>query len=572
MTTISVGRKDSFNLRAGHQVSITALGGARVSRIRGGGEVEGDWLDAAETKTFGPYYFDYAIEISAISGDVVYSVSEAAGYDSAAEELASATGLTQEQVTSRITERDNIAVLCGDSILAGGNAIVSGVTVSVSAGIATVTNATSHGLAVGGSFYLSGSTETGAWGEFQVATRTDANGFTFAVPSDYPSTVSGASITVINYQRLNDRNWPAVANAMIDSPLKSVINRCAPGMRTDQVLERYEDDVLTLNPAVIFMCIGVNDCLQGIDESVIKTNIATMVSGAVNRGIKVAITTLPPVGPSATGYTTTIAYKVMRINRWLREYTQQFEYVRVIDLFGAVCDNVADWLSGYSSDDLHPNGRAAKEVADITSPILQTWFPGGVKHATALYDRYATDSSSRQLNSNPIMNGTGGTESGGATGDTADTYTLSKTGTLSAAGSKETRTDNRGYNQIITVTGAINGDVCDLIGTSQHAIVTAGDRLKMWAHVSGATITGFANLRAYIEIVIGGVTYTLDAISSSGGTYAVNDDFDYYLQTPEFLVPSGSITICRPRVQFNFGGAGGGVFKVGCLTMEKIEI
>lgn len=102
MSTIDANQKTGFLLRKGEKVDVVASAQAIVFRNRGGELVEKYVVAAAETKTFGPYYFDFHISLHAAPGPVTYTISEATDYDSAVSELSSAAGLTPEQVVGQL--------------------------------------------------------------------------------------------------------------------------------------------------------------------------------------------------------------------------------------------------------------------------------------------------------------------------------------------------------------------------------------------------------------------------------------------------------------------------------------
>jgi len=84
-----------------------------------------------------------------------------------------------------------------------------------------------------------------------------------------------------------------------------VVNRGAGGETTTQVLLRLERDVVRLDPAVVVVQAGIND-LKGIGvlperaEEIITTctqNLRTIVARLRERGVRVVVLTVLPVGP-----------------------------------------------------------------------------------------------------------------------------------------------------------------------------------------------------------------------------------------------------------------------------------
>lgn len=478
---------------------------------------------------------------------------------------------------------NRLCVAVGDSIFAGGNNSASVSSVTVSNNVATVT-ASSHGLAVGNYFYLASAVPSSGSGRFKVKARTDANTFTFDCPAGYPSTVGG-SMHVLPAVHQSDRNWIQMANAELGCPITKVMNHCAPGMTSGWVTEIFDRDCLAYNPAVVYIGVGTNDCNQGVSETTITSNITSMALRAIEAGAKVVLATLPPIGPSASGYTTTIGRKVMRVNQYLREFAAIHDQVEVLDVFAA-CSTIAtaDWITDYSDDDTHPTGPAARVVSTACKTILQRWYCAQPKKAVTLDDRIGVDSLSRQLFANPTMSGSTASPAGvflnSTSGTIASNFTVTESGSGAAVlTAGVARSDLRGYDLQIVFTGAANGDTVDLLGDSVHSNVQTGDQLEFAVNVKGNTLSGIRQLQVYGEIIIDSVTYTVRMLYPTTGTYNINSDFDYYFRSEPFIVPSGSVTTCRLRFAAVLGTADGGAFSsaagtflIGCPTITRLQV
>jgi hypothetical protein len=477
---------------------------------------------------------------------------------------------------------NRLLVAVGDSIFAGGNNSTSASSATVSGTTATVAS-TSHGLAVGNYFYLGGASPSRASGRFKVASRVDANSFTFTVPSGYPTTVAG-SLQVLPAVHQSDRNWLNLANAELGGPIK-IMNHCAPGMTSDWVSEVFERDCLAYDPAVVYISVGTNDCAQGVDEAKIASNITRMSDLAIANGSKVIIATIPPYGPSGSGYTTTIGRKVMRVNRYLREYAAQKDEVEILDVFSA-CSIIAsaDWITGYSDDDVHPKGNASRVISADAKTILQRWYSAQPKKTVTLDDRIGVDSLSRQLFANPTMSGSTASPAGVFLNSTSGTIASNLVATESGSGAAVltagvARSDLRGYDLQVVFTGAANGDTFDLLGDSVHSNVQTGDQLEFAVNIKGNTLSGVRQIYAYGEVIIDSVTYTVRMMYPTTGTYNLNSDFDYYFKSEPFIVPSGTVTTCRLRFAVVLGSSDGGAFTsaagtflIGCPTITRLQI
>ncbi|WP_408611644.1 GDSL-type esterase/lipase family protein [Leptospira ainlahdjerensis] len=106
-------------------------------------------------------------------------------------------------------------------------------------------------------------------------------------------------------QRIQTANVVFVGNSLIqlfpsDLMIKEfpgAVNRGIGGDLTELLLERIEEDVLSLNPKAIVVEIGGNDLIQGKCLDVIEANLAKILEKIyrINPNLKVVILGIPPV-------------------------------------------------------------------------------------------------------------------------------------------------------------------------------------------------------------------------------------------------------------------------------------
>lgn len=471
----------------------------------------------------------------------------------------------------------------GDSILGGGNAVFTGVTLIGSpGGLVQVTGATLHGLNAGMPVYISNTVASGAEtvyaGHFLVESRVDANSFTYRIPgvSGLPPAPASASIQVLNITSLNDRNFCNIASAQLGNPFGQIINCAVSGQTAAYLLQNIDQLLLVKNPKRVSVLCGVNDITNDATEAQVFASITGIVDRCVAAGAYVELYTMPPLGSTATGYTAARQATLIRVNDDLLDYYRvNNPNVSVVDAFAAVVDfssATGNWLSTYTGDQKHPNAVGAIAIAAYAVTANTNFAPPSPKYARSFINRIQTDASSRQLQNGSVFTGSGGTLSGGVTGAIADTWTCTKTGTVTVvATATVTRTDGVGFDNTITCTLSANNDTVGLTGTSAHTFCSAGDYLTMETHLRGTGITALASVRAYIEIIADGNTYTIDAIRANGVAGTILTDFDWTLRTPIGRIPTNaaSITAVRTQFLFTFNGAGGAVFKVGRTTIQR---
>ncbi|MFN7933422.1 MAG: GDSL-type esterase/lipase family protein [Bryobacteraceae bacterium] len=107
-------------------------------------------------------------------------------------------------------------------------------------------------------------------------------------------------------------------------PGKPFFNRGIAGQTTAQMLVRFRQDVVSLNPAVVLILAGTND-LAGIagpaTTPMIAENILSMLDLAKANGIRVVLASVPPVCDCGVGKQTARRPlgKIMGLNEWIGE-------------------------------------------------------------------------------------------------------------------------------------------------------------------------------------------------------------------------------------------------------------
>lgn len=489
-------------------------------------------------------------------------------------------GLTTESANLIGPKKATTWCLYGDSIVGGGNATFSNVGLSASGRRATITGATLHGLGPGMPIYVSNTVSSGyesAYaGHFVVETRVDANTLTYLVDDISSIQPNSGTTQLVNLSSINDRNFCQIASARLGNPFGRIINCGVSGQTADYLLKNVEQLLLVKNPDRVSILCGVNDITNDTSETDLYNTILALVARCVSAGAFVELYTMPPLGNTASGYTVARQARLIRVNDALLDYYRiNSTNVMVIDAFAAVVDfssATGNWLSTYTADQKHPNAVGAIAIGAYGTTANANFAPPSPMYARSFINRIQTDSSSRQLQNGSVFTGSGGTLSGGVTGAIADTWTCSKTGTVTVvAAATVARADGVGYDNTITCTLSANNDTVSLTGTSAHAFCSAGDYLMLETHLRGASITALASVRVYIEIVADGNTYTIDAIRANGATNTILTNFDWVLRTPIGRIPTNaaSITTVRTQMLFTFNGSGGAVFTVGRTAIQR---
>ncbi|MEP0803466.1 GDSL-type esterase/lipase family protein [Funiculus sociatus GB2-A5] len=172
--------------------------------------------------------------------------------------------------------------------------------------------------------------------------------------------------------------WPAPAT------LKgfSFINRGISSQTSAQILGRFDNHVVPLQPNIIIVQVGINDLktipLFPEQKAAIitncKANIQQIVTRSVNSGATVILTTIFPIGSVPLTrqpfWSPEIAQAVSEVNAYL--YSLKAKDVLILDAYSLLVQN-GQVQSNYVRDTLHLNERGYKVLNQELTHVLSTW-------------------------------------------------------------------------------------------------------------------------------------------------------------------------------------------------------
>lgn len=174
--------------------------------------------------------------------------------------------------------------------------------------------------------------------------------------------------------------WPLAASF----PRQGYLDRGIAGQTSGQILGRFGQDVMDLDPRVVVLLAGSNDLRLDLPASLTEANLARMVALAHSARIAVVLCTLPPVRhfPSAEmlGPRETAAQEAARLqgqaqalNGWIRSYAAGHG-LALVDYYGALAGPDGGWGPGLTADGIHPSlagyARMAPLVQRAIDPLL----------------------------------------------------------------------------------------------------------------------------------------------------------------------------------------------------------
>lgn len=147
----------------------------------------------------------------------------------------------------------------------------------------------------------------------------------------------------------------------------SVLNRGVRGQRTDQILERFEYDVLNQHPDAVIILAGVNDIHQGYPTAHVLQNLEKLYTLSQTNGIKVIACTILPYN-LADGEA---AWRIEEVNAWIAKYAKEHGLI-FCDTNKAVSDPKNPGKLAASPDDIHPDVEGYRKMAEAIESVIET--------------------------------------------------------------------------------------------------------------------------------------------------------------------------------------------------------
>jgi lysophospholipase L1-like esterase len=141
-----------------------------------------------------------------------------------------------------------------------------------------------------------------------------------------------------------------------DFASKPYVNRGISGQTSPQMLVRFRQDVIDLQPKVVVILAGTNDVAGNTGPMTIEqteANIQSMADLAAANHIKVVLCSVLPAFDFPWKQGLEPAPKIVRLNAWMKDYAAQKGYVYV-DYHSAMKDQRDGLPASLSKDGVHP--------------------------------------------------------------------------------------------------------------------------------------------------------------------------------------------------------------------------
>ena len=140
-------------------------------------------------------------------------------------------------------------------------------------------------------------------------------------------------------------------------PGKPYVNRGISGQTTAQMLVRFQQDVIALQPKAVVILAGTNDIAGNTGATslaIIQGNIASMAELARAHGVRVILASILPVAQYGWHSQVQPIASVTAMNEWLRAYAAR-EHCTYVDYYAVLNDGRGGFKAELAYDGVHPN-------------------------------------------------------------------------------------------------------------------------------------------------------------------------------------------------------------------------
>jgi lysophospholipase L1-like esterase len=175
---------------------------------------------------------------------------------------------------------------------------------------------------------------------------------------------------VVFYGNSITEGWAQYFDAMF--PNKPYVGRGISGQTTPQMLVRFRQDVIALQPAVVVILAGTNDIAGNTGPStleMIEDNLVSMVELAKANGIRVVLSSVLPVYDYPWRPGLEPAGKIVALNSWMRGYASAHDVV-YLDYHSAMADERHGLKAELGDDGVHPNEAGYRIMAPLVERAI----------------------------------------------------------------------------------------------------------------------------------------------------------------------------------------------------------
>jgi lysophospholipase L1-like esterase len=155
-------------------------------------------------------------------------------------------------------------------------------------------------------------------------------------------------------------------------PGKPYVGRGISGQTTPQMLVRFRQDVVALQPKVVVILAGTNDIAGNTGPStleMIEDNLMSMTEIAKANGIRVVLSSVLPVFDYPWRRGLEPAAKIITLNAWMKTYATRVGAV-YLDYHSAMVDERQGLRAELTRDGVHPTEAGYRVMAPLAENAI----------------------------------------------------------------------------------------------------------------------------------------------------------------------------------------------------------
>ncbi len=155
-------------------------------------------------------------------------------------------------------------------------------------------------------------------------------------------------------------------------PGKPYVNRGISGQTTAQMLVRFRQDVIDLQPAAVVILAGTNDIAGNTGvatQAMIEDNLRSMAELARAHGIRVVLASVLPVSGYRSRPGLQPAGRVRQLNEWIRDYARQSGAV-YLDYYTPLANAQGGMDAELADDGVHPTPAGYEVMAPLAQQAI----------------------------------------------------------------------------------------------------------------------------------------------------------------------------------------------------------
>ncbi|WP_367392252.1 SGNH/GDSL hydrolase family protein [Lewinella sp. LCG006] len=165
--------------------------------------------------------------------------------------------------------------------------------------------------------------------------------------------------------------WPGHVPGFFQNP--AYVNRGISGQTTPQMLVRFRQDVIALQPVAVVILAGINDIAGNTGPTTVTAimdNITSMAELAKANGIEVILCSVLPAAAFPWAPDIEPIAEVLALNSMIKAYcgVNNFTYV---DYFSAMADAENGLQAALTYDGVHPNKAGYEVMAPLVEAAIE---------------------------------------------------------------------------------------------------------------------------------------------------------------------------------------------------------